>query len=87
MSAECVEVTYYPRSEMHQKMSVIQILNNCSGNHYNRTRGTKLEDWCSDVIRMYSKTVYLSNFRMGCCTTINHFTTLHQLNVWDLIER
>jgi len=27
------------------------------------------------------------NFRMGCCTTVNHFTDLHLLSVWDLIAR
>jgi len=47
----------------------------------------KFVDWCSDMIRMYSQTVYLLNFRMGCCTTINHFTALHLLSVWDLIAR
>ena len=24
---------------------------------------------------------------MGCCTSVNHFTALHLLSIWDLIER
>lgn len=87
MSAGCVEVTYDPHSEMHQKMSEIQTLNNCSGNTLNRTGGIKLKNWCPDVIRLYSKTVYLFNIGMCCCTTINHFTGLHQSNVLGLIEQ
>jgi len=39
----------------------------------------------SDMIRMFFKTLYLLNSRMGCCITVNHFTTLLLLSVWDLI--
>jgi hypothetical protein len=47
----------------------------------------KFVDWCSDMIRTYWWTVYSLNFRMGCCTTVNYFTALHLLSVWDLIAR
>jgi hypothetical protein len=29
--------------------------------------------------------IYLSNSTMGCCTTINHFTALQLVSVWNLI--
>jgi hypothetical protein len=52
-----------------------------------RTGDPNLVDSCSDPIRMYSLTMYLLNFKMGCRTTINHFTALHLLSVCDLIAR
>ena len=52
-----------------------------------RSGDTKFVDWYSDMIRMYSSIVYLLYIRMGCRTTVNHFTPLHLLSVWDLITR
>jgi len=87
MSAECSEVSNRPYSEMHQKISEFQTLYSYSVHKLKRTGDTKLVDWCLDVIRMYSFTVCVLNFKMGCRTTVNHFTALHRLSVWDLIAR
>jgi len=43
--------------------------------------GHKFVDWRSDMIRIYSLTVYLLHSRMGCRTTINRFTALYLLSV------
>jgi len=51
------------------------------------TWDTKFVDSCSDMIRICSYTVYWLNSRMGCCITVNHFTTRLLLSVWDLIAR
>jgi len=57
----------------------------------NRGHGSSSNPDCSRVTRNrcwhYSQTVYLLNFRPGCCATINHFTALYLLSVWDLIAR
>jgi len=87
MSAECAEVSNQPHSEMHQKTSEFPTLDSYSARKLKRTGDTKSVDLCSDTIRMYSFTVYLFNSRIGCCITINHFTTLLLLSVWDLIAR
>ena len=42
-------------------------------------------DRCLHMIRMYSKMVYLFNFRIGCHTTVNYFTAPHLLHVSNLI--
>jgi len=87
MSAECAEVSNWPHSEIHRKISEFPTLDSYTTCKLRRTGDTKLEDSCSDMIRMYSLTVYLFISKMGCCITINHFTTLLLLSVWDLIVR
>jgi len=72
---------------MQQKISEFPTLESYSKSKWKRNRDPKFVDLCSDMIRMHSFTVYLLNSRMGCCTTINHLTTLHLLSVWDLIAR
>jgi len=74
-------------SEMHQKISEFPTLDSYSVLKLKRTGDLKFVDLCSDMIRMYSLTVYLLISRMGYCTTVNHFTTLLLLSVWDLIAR
>jgi len=71
---------------MHQNIMEFPTLDSYSGHKLKRTGDTKLVDWCSDMIRMYSLTVYLSDFSMDCRTTINHFTAQHLLTIWDLIS-
>jgi hypothetical protein len=72
---------------MHQKILVFPTLVGYSVHNLKRTGDPKFVHLCSDIIRMYSLTVYFLNFRMGCRTTFNHFTVLHLLSVWDLIAR
>ena len=72
---------------MHQKILEFPNLDSYSVHRLKRTGDTKLVDWRSDMIRMYSLTVYLPNFRMDCRTTVNHFTALHLLSIWDLIAK
>jgi len=72
---------------MHQKTSEFPTLDSYSARKLKRAGDTKLVDSCSDTIRMYSLTVYLLHSRMGCCITVNHFTTLLLLSVGDLIAR
>jgi len=49
------------------------------------------DDWGHKVTGLVlgydQNVVYLFNFRMGCCTTVNNFTALYLLSVWDLIAR
>jgi len=71
---------------MHQKILEFATLDSYSVHKLKTTWDTKFVDLYSEMIRMYLLTVYLLNFRMGCCTTINHCTTLHLLSIWDLIE-
>jgi len=68
---------------MHQKISEIPNVNSFSAPKSKRTGDWKILDWCMDTFWMHSKIVNLINFRMGFWTTINHFTTLHLLNIWD----
>jgi len=72
---------------MHQKISEFPTLDSYSPRTVKRTTDTKFVDSCLDMIRMYSLTVYVLNSRMGCWITVNHFTTLLLLSVWDLIAR
>ena len=87
MSAQCAEVSNQPHSEMYQKISEFPTLDNYFTPKLKRTGDTKLVDSCSDMIRMYSLTVYLLISRMGSCITINDFTTLLLLSVLDSIGR
>ena len=72
---------------MRLKISEFPPLVSYSVHKLKRTGDRRFVDWCSDMIRMYSETVYLLMCTMGCCTTVNHFTALHLLSVWDLIAR
>jgi len=85
MTTECVVVWYLPPSEMHQKMSDFPTLDSHSVHKLMRTRHMKLVHRCLDMIRIYSLTVCVLNFRMGCWTTVNYVTALYLLIVWDLI--
>jgi len=87
MCVECAEVSNQPHSAMHQKILEFPTLASYSVHKLSRTGNTKLLDWYSDTIRMYSFAVYSLNFRMGCRTTIHHFTVQHLFRVWDLIAR
>jgi len=87
MSAKSAEVSNSPHSEMNQKISEFPTLDSYSVHKLKTTGDTKLVDWCSDTIRMYSLTVYSLNFTIGYRTTINHFTALHLLSFWDFIAR
>jgi len=87
MSAEFAEVSNQPDWDMHQKILEFRTFDSYSGLTLRRAGDTKLGDSCSDMIRMYSLRVYVLSCRMGCCTTVNDFTTLLQLSVWDLIAR
>jgi len=68
-------------------ISEFQTLDTYSVLKLKRTAQMKSVVWSLDIIRMYSSTVYLLSCRMGCCTTITHFTALHLLSIWDLIAR
>jgi len=70
---------------MHQNISEFPTLDSNSVLKCKKTGDTKLVDWCSDLIRMYSLTIYLVNFWMGCHTIIKDFTPIHLLSIWDLI--
>jgi hypothetical protein len=72
---------------MHYKISEFPPLDSYSALKLKMTGDLKFVDLCSDMIRMYSLTVYLLNSRMGCCTTVNHFTILLLLSIWDMIAR
>ena len=72
---------------MHQNISEFPTLDTYSALKLKRTGDKKYVDSCSDMIRMYSLTIYSLNSRMGCYTTVNHFTTLLLLRVWDWIAR
>jgi len=72
---------------MHQKISEFPTLDSHSARKLKRTGDTKLVGSCSDMIRIFSQTVYLFNSRMGCCITVNHFTTWLLLSVSNLISR
>jgi len=85
MSAKCAEVSIQPHSKMHQKMVDFPTLDDYSVTKLKRTVYTKLEHWWTDMIRMYSLTLYWINFRMGCGTTVDHFTALNLLSIWELI--
>jgi hypothetical protein len=87
MSAKSADVSNSPQSEMHQKISEFPTLDSYSECKLKNTGDMKLVDSCSDMIKIDSFTAYLFNSRMGCCITINHFTTLLLLSVWDLIAR
>jgi len=87
MSAECAEVSNKPHSAIHLRVSEFPTLDSNSAYKLKMTGDTKLVDWCSHMIRMYSKTVYLLHFSKGCHTTVNHFTTLHLLSIRDMIAR
>jgi hypothetical protein len=73
MTAKCGKVSNSPHVEMHQKLFEIPIWNICFVPKLKSTGDVNLVDWCSDLIRMYSLTVRLLNFRNGYCTTVNHF--------------
>ena len=87
MSAECGEVSNQPHSAMHRMILEFPTLDSNSIHKLKRTGDTKLVDWCTDKITMYSLTVHLLNFRMDCRTTVNHFTARHLVSVRDLIAR
>jgi len=84
---ECAEVSIYPHLEMHQKILEFQHLDSYFAHQLKRTWDSTLVDLSSDMIRMYSLTVYLLQFRMGSCTTVNDFTTLLLLSVYNSIAR
>ena len=52
-----------------------------------RTGDTMFVDFCTDLCTVHSEIVFLLNFRIGCCTTVNNFTALYLLSVCDLIAR
>ena len=87
MSVECAEVSFQPHSEMHQKNSEFPTLDSRSALKLKRTGDLKFVDSCSDTIRIYAAKLYLLNSRIGCCTTVDHFTILLRLSIWDLIAR
>jgi len=72
---------------MFQKILKIATLGSYSVHKLKRTGDTKFVDWCMDMFRMHSNTVYLLNFRMSCCTTVNHLTALHLLSICYWIAR
>ena len=47
----------------------------------------KLADWCWDMIKIFSRSVYLIIIVIGYCITISHITALYLLRVWVLISR
>jgi len=87
MSGKCAKVSNPPHSEMHHKIVEFLTLDSYSGQKLERTGEAKLVVWCSDVIWMYSFTVYLLNIRLGCSTTVNQSTAQQLLSVWDLVAR
>jgi len=87
MSAECAEVSSLRHSVMYQKISDFPSLDNHSINKLKTTGDPMFMDWCSDRIRVHAKQVYLLNFRIDYCTTVNHFTALHLLSIWEFIVR
>jgi len=87
MAAEYRGVPNYHHPEMQQMISELRTSDGYSFRKVKRTGDRKFVDWCLDMLRMHSQTVYVLNFRIGYCTTINQVTTLYLLSVWDLIER
>jgi len=71
MSSECAAVLNYSHSEMYHKISEFPMLDSFAAWKFMRTGDTKVVDLWSDMISLYSWTVYLSNCRIGCYLTIN----------------
>jgi len=81
MPTKCVEVWNWPHSEMHRKVLEFPTFDGDSIHNLIRTGDMKFVHWCSNMIRIHSRTMYWLNFRMDCCTTMNHFTALHLLSI------
>jgi len=87
ISMECAKLTSWSHSEMQQRMSEFPALDTYSVHILKRTGDVKLVYWCSDMIRMYLKSIYSFNFRMGNHTTVNHVTAQQLMRIYDLIVR
>jgi len=81
MSAECAEVSNYPHSEMHHKISDFPSLDNYSAHNFKFTGDMNLVDWCLDMIRTYTNVVFVLIFWIGCHTTINDVSALNLSSV------
>jgi len=81
MSLQCAEVSDWPDTARYQKMLEFPPFDSYSAHKLRSPVDMKLVDSSSNMIRIYPLTVYLWNFRMGCCTTIKHCTALHLLSV------
>jgi len=68
-------------------MSEFLPLDSHSAHKLNPTGDTRLVDAYLDKMKMYSLTVYLTNFRMYCGTTIYYFTSLLLFSIWNSIGR
>jgi len=81
MAAEWTEVSNWHYSQMHLKISNCSTLDEYSRHVLMRCADKKLVVCSMDMVRMYYKPVYWITFRLGSCTTINHFAALLLLNI------
>jgi len=87
MRVEFAQVVKEPHPDLHQQIMTFRTLHGHLRCNSMMTGEMNLVEWCQDMIRIYTETVYLLHFRMGYCTTINYCNALYLMTIWDWIGR